>query len=221
MSDILDEVLQDHNDEKKLKFFKKLLPIIIVFALLVVFAMIVNNWLAAKKNDEEVKAGNILIQSVSALGNDRILALESLTNLAKSQDIKVKDLAMLEKINTAVDGQNYDEAKKLLEEVVLNRGFSNITKSYARIIFLSLVLDQERYNEREKALVLAYLQHFNDEKEVFFYTASLIKALWYIKNGQNELAIDVLHKISKIPEVPYIIKEQAHALLLSLEMKSN
>lgn len=221
MSDILDEVLQDHSDEKKLKFFKKLLPIIIVFALLVVFAMIANNWIVVKKNEQEANAGNILIKSVSALGNDRAVALQSLTNLATSENVKIRDLAALEKINIVIDDQNYEEAKKLLEAAVINKDFNEITKCYMRMIFLGLILDQEQYNEHEKELTMSYLQHFKDEHQVFFYTASLIKALWYVKNNQNELAADVLNKINKMSNAPYIIKEQAQALLVSLEAKAN
>jgi hypothetical protein len=219
MADILDEVLRDQSDEKKLYFFKKILPFIIGFTVLIVICMIINNWYQDKKSKENMELGDILIKSLN--NPDKKTTDEVLSELAKNHpDNKVSEIAMLKRVGILVESSEIVKAKALLEEIVNSKHSGSTTKSFARVAWLSLVIDQPQMTEKEKDIFQEYLKYYTDDSQEFFGTASLLKAIWFEKNNQNELAKEVLIALKSASNIPAIIKEQARALLAKLELKN-
>lgn len=219
MADILDEVLRDQSDEKKLYFFRKILPFVIGFTILVVTGMIINNWYQDKKSKENMELGGILIKSLN--NPDKKTTDEVLSELAKNHpDNKVSEIAMLKRVGILVESSEIAKVKALLEEIVNSKHSGSTTKSFARVAWLSLVIDQPQMTEKEKDIFQEYLKYYTDDSQEFFGTASLLKAIWFEKNNQDELAKEVLIALKSASNIPAIIKEQARALLAKLELKN-
>lgn len=219
MADILDEVLRDQSDEKKLYFFKKILPFIIGISIFVVICMVINNWYQDKKSTENKELGDIFIGSLD--NPDKKTVEEVLSSLSKNHPhSKVAELAMLKRAAARIDSGDIEGAKALFEEIINNENFGSTSKSFARISWLSLVIDQSNFTDKEKNIIDSYLKHYTDDSQEFFGTASLLKAIWYTKNNQNALAKEVLVMLRSTVNLPINIKEQALALLSRLELEN-
>jgi hypothetical protein len=213
MSDILEEILREQSDAKKLKYFKKSLPIIIILTILVVVYMLMNNWRTNKGIQYNKRQGDILIKSI-AQDNSKELTLKSLKTLEASSN-RIKEIAMLKEVGIKITDKNIAEAKILLEKIIDNR--DNITASYARLSWLSLAIDETELSEKDNEKFKKYLDYFTDENKEFYGMVNIIKALWYVKNGKMVLAQDFLKKTISMNSSVRIVKEQAKALLANIE----
>ena len=213
MSDILEEILREQSDERKLKYFKKFLPIIIVITTIVVVCMLINNWHTNKEAKYNKRQGNILIKSIS-FENNKELTLKSLQSLETSHS-KIRELALLKEVSIRITDKDYIGAKVLLEKIVDNS--QGITSSYARLSWLSLAIDEAELSEIENETFKKYLDHFTDENKEFYGMVNILKALWYVKKGKINLAQDVLKKTILLHSSTKIVKEQAKSLLANLE----
>jgi hypothetical protein len=79
-------------------------------------------------------------------------------------------------------------------------------------------LDQNNISEENQTKTLNYLQYFSDEKQPFFATATLMRALFYKKNSQNDLAIEYANIVLKLRDAPMAAREQARAILSSISI---
>lgn len=217
MADFLDEVLRDHAEEKKLYYFKKLLPYVIALSLIIVVLMIAYNWYQNSEDEKNMRLGDLLTKIIAS-DDQSSIRLESLDSIISNNDSRVVELAQFEKVATKIAEEDPGGAKSFLEQIIASKRYYEVTTSYARLIWLNLVIDQERVEGQDKVKFEEYIKHFNDDEQPFFASASLIKSLWYIKCGQPELARDVLGKIISLgSNVPVVIKDQAVSLLSTLK----
>lgn len=219
MADLLEEVLSDHQDEKKLYYFRKLLPVVVVITACIVVGMIVYNWRSAKQDHYNTLIGDILLKAMSVAETDQDSAFSSLSGLVKQGKTHAVEIALLEKIGIKLKSKDYTSVKTITDEIINNKKFYHITKSYAKIIWLSLVIDQQVISAEEGKTVTNYLNSFSNENQEFFGTASLIKAFWYLKQNQRDLAKEVLKTTIALNNVTLVVKDQATALLSSLEQE--
>ena len=63
---------------------------------------------------------------------------------------------------------------------------------------------------------LGYFEYFSNNYKPFFAYATLIKSLYYTKNGQNDLATKYADDLIKMEDASPVLKEQAKAILASL-----
>jgi len=217
MSDILEEVLRDQSDEKKVLFFRKILPIVIFLTIVTVIGMIINNWYRDDAMRRNMQRGDILIKATN--NDDKKLVDKTLTDLIKnSDDSNISELASLKRVGIKITEGNFEQAKILLEEIINNENYESLTSSFARVSWLSLMIEQPILSVKEKGQFEEYLKYYHNENQEFFGTASLLKAIWFIRAGQNDLAKEVLRSITSIDNLPLSIKEQAKALLSKLNM---
>ena len=213
MSDILEEILREQSDERKLKYFKKFLPIIIVFTIIVVIFMLINNWRTNKEVQYNKRQGGILVKSLSS-ANNKELMLQSLQSLETSHS-KIRELALLKEVGIKIADKDHVGAKILLEKIIDNSG--GITSSYARVSWLSLTIDETELSEVENEKFKKYLDHFTDENKELYGMVNILKAFWYVKRGEIKLAQEVLQKTLSLSSATNIVKEQAKSLLVNLE----
>ena len=216
MTDILQEVLNDQNDEKILSYFKKALPIIIVCTAVVVLFMLWANWHKAKVVKNNQKTSNILVHSIPSINNDKEFLQKSLKDLIENSNNKVGELASIEQIGITISQGNLNDAKNLLDKVINNKSYSEITTAYARLVWLGLVVDEQNIGSIDRNKVEEYFSYFNTEDKVFFGTANIMKAIWYIKNDASNMAKSTLERILATESVTPLTKEQAAALLSNL-----
>lgn len=217
MADILDEVLSDHQDEKKLFYFRKLLPIVITATIIIVIVMVVYNWYSSKQDAHNAKVGDILLKAINVGETDHDTAFNSLNNLVEQEKKgKIRELFLLEQAGMKITSKDYISAKSILEKIIDTKEFYSLTRSYAKILWLCLVIDQKIILDQENEKFKNYVNSFSNEKQEFFATASLIKAFWYIRNKQVDLAkIELRNIISS--NTTLVIKTQAQALLSSVD----
>ncbi len=216
MNDILEEILSDKNEERKLYYFKKFIPIIIILALLVVLFMLISNCLDVKRIKNNQKTGDILAKSMSLINDNEDLALKSLDNLIEMSNNKVGDLAAIKQISIKIHQGNLIEAKSLLRKTIDNKNYNELTCAYARLVWLSFMIDESNLSNVDINVIEKYLNYFHDENKPFFGIANIIKAIWYIKNNSKDLAKDTLKKIILLKSTTRLIKEQAKILLSNL-----
>jgi hypothetical protein len=61
-----------------------------------------------------------------------------------------------------------------------------------------------------------YMQYFKDPNQVFFVNATLIKALFYKRNNQNDMAAEYANIILNLDGASMITIDQARAILASI-----
>lgn len=219
MTDILQEVLLDQSYERKLKFFKRTIPVVILVTSIIVIMMLINNWRSENFTQKQKQLSDILVKAT--IISDKKIVEDTLTSLIKNnQDNKIRELAALKLVAIKISENNIDSAKTLLQEIISNKDYQNLTISYAKIIWLSLMLDRTGLSAEEVEQVQNYLQYFENDNQEFYGIANLMKAIWYDKKGQTSLALDALKNIRSCQTLPVIINEQAKALMTTIEMRS-
>ena len=89
MTDILEEILNDKNEERKLYYFKKMLPIAVICTMLVVLFMLINNCNQNKKIENNKKIGDILVNIIRTVNDNQVSTIKSLDNLILTSNNKV------------------------------------------------------------------------------------------------------------------------------------
>ncbi|WP_425362747.1 DUF2659 family protein [Candidatus Tisiphia endosymbiont of Hybos culiciformis] len=217
MTDLLQEVLSDKNEEKKLYYFKKFLPITIILTLIVILFMLINNWRDRKEIENNQKTGDILVKSIALINDNKDLAIKSLDNLMATSSNKANGLAVIEQVSIKIHQGDFIEARTLLKEVIDNNNYDELTSAYAHLVWLSLMIDKPNSSDVNNNEIEKYLNYFDDENKPFFGTANIIKATWYIRNNSKDLAENTLKKLISLESTTQTVKEQAKALLANLQ----
>ena len=216
MADILDEVLNDEKDEKRLALFRKALPTIIVTTIFIAVAMAGYGWYKNRIVEHNKEIGDMFIDLASGQVADLSLRNNSLEQLIEKGGTRQAELAEIQLIHFML---NNDSASSMarLESIIDNNSYYEITTSYARLLWLGIILDQTELTEVMQIKARKYLDHFSKEDQLFFASATLLKAFFYKKNGQDDLAMEYANSVIKMESASIILKEQAVAILASLK----
>ncbi len=216
MVDILDEVLSDEKHEKRLYFFRKILPYIITFSLITALIIAGYGWYKNRNTKHNQNIGDLLVNLVLENSKDVKLSIESLEELTVKSENRQAELAQIQLVNNFLARKNLAAAKVNLIEIINNANYLDLTRSYARIVWLSIALTEGDLSDEDKNKTKIFLDHFDNENLVFFGTATIMKSLYYKKIGQIELARQYAEQLLKSSSIPLVIKEQASALLANL-----
>ncbi|MCC2646887.1 MAG: hypothetical protein K0R02_952 [Rickettsiaceae bacterium] len=216
--DIIDEVVKDIKDEKHYNAFKRILPVVLGVTILLVTGMGIKNWIASKTQKHNMEMGDLLNNAVVlAVSGQEQAAKESFDYILKEAKNNTKDLAALGKAIQLFNADK-DQALKSFEEIADNKNFTDLTKSYAQILWLSIVIDLPTEKISSEKLV-NYLNNFSDEQKTFFGTANLIKALWLMKKEKDKEAEETLNLIINSKYTNYTNKNNAQAILANIKAK--
>jgi hypothetical protein len=216
--DLIDEVAKDIKDEKHYNAFKKALPIVIIITLVLVIAMSIKSWMENRARKHNAEMGDLLNNAVVlSLSGQKQAADESFDYILKEAKNHSKDLSALGKAiqNT---GQDQAGSLKALEEIAENRKYLDLTRLYAQILWLSVVVDfpSDKVDDNK---MTQYLDNFKDEKQTFYGTANLIKAMWLSKQGKDAEAEVVLNNILNSKNVNFTNHNNAQAILANIKAK--
>jgi len=216
VADILDEVLNDAKDEKKLILFRKLLPIIIIFTIVIAIAIATYTLYTNKKAEHNRKIGDMFVEIISGEYGDNATIISALKDLVDTSENRQAELADLEIASKLIAENNSTEALQALEAIINNTEYYELTTSFARLLWIGLILDEEKLSDTMQMQSRNYLQYFAQEDQPFFATATLMKALFYKKNKQNDLAVEYVNVVLNLQDATLILKEQARAILASI-----
>ncbi|WP_375326378.1 DUF2659 family protein [Candidatus Tisiphia endosymbiont of Nemotelus uliginosus] len=214
MTDILEEILNDHKEQKRLYYFRKLLPIVIVFVVITVIIMGINNWYNDKAIRNNQEMGDILVKNMASTNGE--LTIKTLEQLVAMSNNKIQELAVIEQIGLEIKRNNWPQVDNLLHNAINNKHYDELTTAYARLIWISLNIDKISLSDIHIKELEEHLNYFNNIDKPFYGTANLLKAHWYIKRGAEGLAVNILTSLISLEELTLSIKEQANALLALL-----
>lgn len=217
MSDLIEETHLDYKEEQKLKYFKKALPLVIGGTIIIIITMTISSWLNNKKIAHNQEMGDLFIKTLQTNDNDKKLLDDALSVIIKESNNGMADLAHFEKIKIKIEESDIPAALSELE-ILINKAHKPITQSYATLLWISIMIDQESLSDSNKAKMLKYIDHFKNSDIPFYGSAMIIKALFEIKNQQTNLAKMTLQKIITNTDLTATIQDQAKSILTNLDI---
>jgi len=211
MSDIFDEVLQDQKKEKLIVLFFNVLPLIIILTLISAIFIGIYSYKQYCTKCENQKIGDVFVDLIA---NYKDSKKEYIDNLVKENNNH--RLIELLKIKKAIECEDVNITLQQLEMIIENLGNHEITNAFARILWLNLIIDQDNISEKITVKALNYMKYFKEPRQIFFVNATLLKAVFYKKNGQSDIAAAYAREILNMTNVSSILKQQAYAVLLGL-----
>ncbi len=221
MTDILQEVLNEQKDEKKLILFRKAFPIIIGATMIIAIFIGIYNWRINKNIEHNRKIGDMFIELSSNKNLDNNTSISQFADLLKISDNKQSELVELKIAIEYISDKKTDSAIQKLVTIIDNKNYDKITLSFARLLLVSIILDKNKISDEDQTKLENYFQYFNNKDQPFFATATLMKALMYKKNNQNDLATKYVNILLKLNNAPLILKEQGKAILANIEFYQN
>ncbi|PCJ29719.1 MAG: hypothetical protein COA94_00655 [Rickettsiales bacterium] len=216
MADLLDEVLHDARYEKNLLLFRKFLPFVIAVSVIIAISIASYGWYQNKISKHNREIGDVFVSIMSTKHDKKSSMVDSLHELVASGDNKQIELAELKIAGELINSKNKKPALEKLEKIISNKGYYEVTTSFARLLWVGVVLDQKKVSDANKIKAIDYLQYFSKDTQVFFASATLMKALFYKKNAQNDLAIEYANKLLQLKDASLVIREQARAILANI-----
>jgi len=216
VTDILDEVLNEEKYEKRLMLFRKFFPIIIISAIVIAIFISLYSWSQSRAVAHNQEIGNLFLQLIAGEYSDPNMVDSSLETIITTGKNRQVELASLKLASNKMMQNDTDGALESFEKIIDNKDFYKLTTSYARIMWVSLILDKQELSQSEQIRARDYLQYFSDEDQEFYASATLLKAFFYKKNNQIDLAKEHAQKIIKMEKVSLIIREQANAILATM-----
>ena len=215
MTDIIDEVLNDTKHERKLVLFYKVFPVIIAATIVIAVLMTWYNWRESNIETMNRQMGDRLIEFVSAdVSNDAVTA-SSLQELIDTSVNHQEELAELQLVKMLLDAGKLEEALTQLETIIDNNQYYEITTAFARLLWLNMILDKKILSDDWNKKAENYLNFFENPDQVFFTNATLIKALFFQKTGNNSKAQEYAQSLLKMSNASLILQEQAKAIIAS------
>ena len=219
MADILDEVLNDAKYEKKIMLFRKIFPAVIALTVIIAICMASFSWYRNRVESHNQQVGDVLVDLISGEYGEKELINESLNKLIQDGDNRQVEMAEIQSVVNLIESGNKKAAYERLESIIANADYYEITTSFARLLWLNLVLDEKTLSDELKMKARNHMQFFENPEQAFFANATLLKAIFYKKNNQDDLAAQYAQIILNLENASLIVKEQARAILSSLLIK--
>lgn len=214
--DIVEEIINDEKDAKRVYYFRKFLFPIIALAAVIAIVIACYSYYGSRKEEHSKKVGDVFAGVMAGKVVEPIVVEESLKNIIDDSDTRVAELVKIKLIQDNISKGNIDNAKEQLLKVMEDKYALEMTRSYAHILFISVILDQDNITDSDQ-LQISNLLHYFDNTKMFYSSSQLLKALFHFRIKQYELAEKTANEIIMMPDVPTIIKDQASALVVMIK----
>lgn len=218
MSDLIDEVINDKKDELKMFYFKKSIPIILGLTILLIIGMVINDFRQNKARLHSIEMGDTIVKSIDSMNSDMQVAEEGLDFVLKNAKNNEKDLAALQLIAIKTSSGQIEEALAFIDDVIKQKDYLDSTKSYAKLMWLSFMIERAKLSEENISRAKDYFASYNEDS-LFYGSASLLEALWY-QNTDKAKSLEILGKLLSSNAVSNIVKEEAYALMSNLNIEN-
>jgi predicted Zn-dependent protease len=218
MSDIFEEVVNDHLYEKRVKFFKKLLLVASICTVIAVITLFIRAWYFEKEKENNIRlTENLLNKTILSLHNDtrENISYEVTENLSGG---RVRELLALEEVAAEIYKMNFRYAQTALQSLIENHKISENTKNFARMSWMSIELNKKQ-KDQDVATFAKYATSVSSSAP-FAGTIGLMYAIMLAGQGNKDEALKILSKISSSVDSTQALKLQADALIENLENNS-
>ena len=217
MTDLFDEVVRESKEESRVALLQRWLPLVTVFVIIGAVLITFLSWRGAKMEEYNQRVGDVAFELLeNAQNGESINHRQNLEQLIQNSDGKHSEIIKFIQVNKHLES-GIDQAMIALEEMANDQGVSLISRSYAKLIWISLVLQQGVDDLQNKAKAIAYFDSFVSESQPFYFNVSLLKALFYMQCGQYDIARSSAQNILQSQIAPQIVKEQAYAIISDLD----
>jgi hypothetical protein len=193
MSDLLDEVQQDLQEERYGRLIAKVIRIFMILAILVLIFTIIYSWKNNKnsKLQYELSASfNKALNTIEANNfNDSIPLLDQIIS---HSDQQYAALASLQKSSILLKQNQYKEAQDLLLNIAQNNKYDSALRDLAKITFLGNQLKTNSYDDAQTKELFSKLLKENNP---WYLSALQLKALYELKDNNSKEAEITLNKI--------------------------
>ena len=221
MADILDEVLSDKHEERKVFYLKKALPIVGIITLLVIIIMVVNNIRVSTKEKYNIEMGDTLVKSLENAQTDQKVAIEGIEYLMDNAENHAKDAAALQMIAMNIARSDAGGTLSVIQKVIDGKNYLPITQNYAKLMWISIILDSTDSIQEENAKQMEkYFKDFESEDVPFYGSANLLKALYYQKTDKAK-ALSIAEKIVSSKKVAPTLQDEARAIIANITVNNN
>jgi hypothetical protein len=221
--DIISEVLNDHKQEKRLLWFYKWFPMIMILIIIGAIGIYVENWYGNKQKLHDQSHSDAIITILFDNKLSETEAINQLQTLIEDIDYKKQIQLMIIALNNKISShhRNDNNALTRVESMLNNGAYNYITGAYLRLIWLSILLDQDNISEAAQIKVEEYTRGFDNQNQVFSTSVILLKALFYQKIDQKALARKYAELVITRDNVPIILKEYANSIIFNLNNIDN
>lgn len=216
MVDILEEANQDYTFHKRVSLFKKALPFIALFTVIVVVVIGLRDWYSNKKLSERELSTSILAEALENI--DPELMQEALLSIAKAKD-GISDVAQQNLITDNIAKSDINKALSQLDQLSQNAS-SIITQNLAKLEYVGLLLDKNELTDEDSRKIQNILISI-DQTQVMHSKAQIYLALYNIKIGNYASAKDIIIKLKNTKKLPEFIHLEADAILNYINEKEN
>lgn len=219
MADIIDEVLSDKNEERKVFYFKKALPIVGVITLLAIVAMVIHDARVTAREKYNMEMGDTIVKSLENVQTDPKLVTEGIKHVMDNATNHAKDIASLQMLAMNIASNKLDEAVALAQNITNDSDYLPLTQSYAKFMWLNIVLDSKRINDPEnQKLATKYFDSFDKDSTAFYGSVNLLQALYYQKRDK-EKAMKIIEKLITSKNVSATIQDEARAIMANMNVQ--
>lgn len=216
MSNLLEEIINEEKEIKKILIFKNILKISIPLIFLITVSIVAIKFFDEKQSKNNQKVGNIFIGNFADLQNKKDIDINTLDKLIE-ENIKTKalEIVILNKAAKEAKNGNYEIAKHALIQIINDKNSFEVSKSYAMMNWLSLSMQYQndaKYDMEIKKKIDNYLLSDCPLNNSLI----IMKILWEFKYDKSsfEQSKKSLQYLVTSNEVSDLLKMQAKALLI-------
>ncbi|HJK87646.1 MAG TPA: hypothetical protein QKA14_02260, partial [Candidatus Megaira endosymbiont of Hartmannula sinica] len=165
MSDLVDEIINERKFQKKVDLLKSTLPYIGIFTIIgfIIISFISYRNMQIVNNNQ--KFGRKLLESIISENKTKNSTKDVTTynnkilvNIKEESNNKISELANL-KIALQENKHNINYEKKL-EDIINDSQYQKLTKSYARILLVTNILNKKDFNIKDLNNINNYLKYY-------------------------------------------------------------
>jgi len=210
MSDLLDETKDDYLYNKRVEIFKKVLPFVAIFTLIIISIISIKEWYADNQRIKIEKNTELLFEEFTNTNLKIDDKLEILKTLAEA-DGSVGDISRFKIVYNLVENKKIHEALDELR-ILIDKSSSEIFINLAKIEYAGLLLDENELTNKEKSVVQTYLSSI-EKSQPLYDNAQIYTALYNIKTGNNERANEISQQLLQNEDSFESIREQAESII--------
>lgn len=219
MVDIIEEIVNEEKDAKRLHYFQKLFAPIIIFTVIIALLIAFWGYYSKKKEEHNQEIGDIFVEVPNNKVNSEEYLDNGLGGVIATSGNNLEQLAKIKLAAHHIQKGKKESAAELLKGMIEDKSSLEVTKAYARIILLSMIIDNEDINESDKLEASNLLNYFSSPEKPLFATGTLFKSLFYLKINQLDLAEQYANQAMSLEGENIIIREQASVILNNIKYK--
>ncbi|MDF3047413.1 MAG: hypothetical protein K0R73_531 [Candidatus Midichloriaceae bacterium] len=199
MSDIINEIKEEINQERLETFFKKYLPYLVGAAIIFISAFGAGLWYKHYKTNKIYRDGG---EYISAINKIRAQNLED--GIKKFEEIKEHDsnyaaLANFNLASYAIFSKDPAKGSQILSEIVANSSYHATLRHLAEMLKIQTDLEAKIINNKE---AIDALESYIKKNTEFKFSAQETLAVLYLNENLTEKALVLLNELTSDPKVP-------------------